>query len=54
MRSTRIVLLIAVVLGLLIPTAVFAQSGPDTFKAKCAMCHGPDGKKAMPAPKFRS
>ena len=49
MRSTRIVLLLAVVLGLLIPTAVFAQSGPDTFKAKCAMCHGPDGKKAMPA-----
>lgn len=49
MRSTRIVLLLAVLLGLLIPTALFAQSGPDTFKAKCAMCHGPDGKKEMPA-----
>ncbi len=49
MRSTRIVLLLAIVLGLLIPTALFAQSGPDTFKAKCAMCHGPDGKKEMPA-----
>jgi mono/diheme cytochrome c family protein len=21
-----------------------AQSGADLFKAKCAMCHGPDGK----------
>ena len=26
-------------------TAAFAQgSGADTYKAKCAMCHGPDGK----------
>lgn len=50
MRSTRIVLLLAVVLGLLIPTALFAQSGgADTFKAKCAMCHGADGKKENPA-----
>src|SRR5512143_3012194 len=49
MRSARIVLLLAVVLGLMIPTAVFAQSGgADTFKAKCAMCHGPDGKKENP------
>ena len=45
MRSARIVILLAVVLGLMIPTAIFAQSGgADTFKAKCAMCHGPDGK----------
>ncbi len=49
MRSIRIVLLLAVVLGLMIPTAVFAQSGADTYKAKCAMCHGPDGKKENPA-----
>ncbi len=49
MRSARIVLLLAVVLGLMIPTAVFAQSGADTYKAKCAMCHGPDGKKENPA-----
>lgn len=50
MRSARIVLLLVVVLGLLIPTAIFAQSGgADTFKAKCAGCHGPDGKKEMPA-----
>lgn len=50
MRSARIVLLLVVVLGLLIPTALFAQSGgADTYKAKCAMCHGPDGKKENPA-----
>ena len=50
MRSARIVILLAVVLGLMIPTAIFAQSGgADTFKAKCAMCHGPDGKKENPA-----
>jgi mono/diheme cytochrome c family protein len=29
----------------MIPTIAFAQSGADTYKAKCAMCHGPDGKK---------
>lgn|SRR5512142_1838811 len=45
MRSVRTVLLLAVVLGLMIPTIAFAQSGADTYKAKCAMCHGPDGKK---------
>ncbi len=49
MRSIRIVFLLAVVLGLLIPTVAFAQSGVDTYKAKCAMCHGPDGKKENPA-----
>ena len=45
MRSVRTVLLLAVLLGLMIPTIAFAQSGADTYKAKCAMCHGPDGKK---------
>lgn len=24
-------------------TSAFAQAGADTFKAKCAMCHGADG-----------
>ncbi|HEU5400824.1 MAG TPA: cytochrome c [Terriglobales bacterium] len=49
MRSIRNLFLLAVVLGLLIPTVAFADSGADTFKAKCAMCHGPDGKKENPA-----
>jgi cytochrome c6 len=25
-------------------TLALAQGGADTFKARCAMCHGPDGK----------
>jgi mono/diheme cytochrome c family protein len=33
----------------LTPTLSLAQDGAATFKAKCAMCHGPDGtgKTAM-------
>jgi cytochrome c6 len=32
---------------------VFAQSaGADTYKAKCAMCHGPDGTAATPMGKM--
>jgi mono/diheme cytochrome c family protein len=32
--------------------AVFAQSpGADTYKAKCAMCHGADGLAATPMAK---
>jgi mono/diheme cytochrome c family protein len=33
----------------LTPALVVAQDGAATFKAKCAMCHGPDGtgKTAM-------
>ena len=43
-----------------IVTPAFAQnSGADTYKAKCAMCHGADGLaatpvgKAMKAPSFK-
>ena len=32
-------------LALAIPQIATAQSGADTFKAKCAMCHGADGSK---------
>lgn len=35
-----------------IVTPAFAQnSGADTYKAKCAMCHGADGLGATPAGK---
>ena len=35
-----------------IVTPAFAQnSGADTYKAKCAMCHGADGMGATPAGK---
>jgi cytochrome c6 len=32
-------------------TAGFAQAGADTYKAKCAMCHGADGAGSTPAGK---
>ena len=28
-----------------LPLASWAESGADVFKAKCAMCHGDNGKK---------
>lgn len=30
--------------ALMFSTWSFAEGGADTFKAKCAMCHGADGK----------
>ncbi len=50
MRSTmksmlRSLATLAVVsLVLLAATSAFAADGAAIFKAKCAMCHGPDGK----------
>ena len=36
---------IVLALALTFSTSVFAaDSGADLYKAKCAMCHGPDGK----------
>jgi cytochrome c6 len=32
--------------ALVFSTCSLAESGGDTFKAKCAMCHGADGKGA--------
>jgi cytochrome c6 len=29
-------------------TTAFAQAGADTYKAKCAMCHGADGQGNPP------
>ena len=47
MKTTKIailVLTIAVVLFILIPSLSWAaDDGASLFKAKCAMCHGPDG-----------
>ena len=41
--------LFSFIFALAIPQIAVAQSGADTFKAKCAMCHGADGggKAAM-------
>lgn len=49
MRSFRTILLLSLVLTLALSTVAYADSGADTYKAKCAMCHGPDGKKENPA-----
>jgi len=43
---------VAICLAASIVTPAFAQSGgADTYKAKCAMCHGADGLGATPAGK---
>lgn len=44
MTLLKRIALVGLALGLAIPTIAFAQgTGADTFKAKCAMCHGADG-----------
>ena len=35
-------------------TTAFAQSGADTYKAKCLMCHAADGTASGPAGKSLS
>ena len=44
MKATRLVLLIAIVAMVFAPLAAFAADGAAVYKAKCASCHGPDGK----------
>jgi len=36
----------ALVVVLALPLAAHAQDAAALYKSKCAMCHGPDGKKA--------
>lgn len=44
MTLVKRVALIVLALALAVPTIAAAQAkGADTFKAKCAMCHGADG-----------
>lgn len=60
MKTTKLVMLvmtIAVALFILIPSLSWAaEDGAALYKAKCAMCHGPDaaGKPAMKAPSLIS
>ncbi|MBI1740536.1 MAG: cytochrome c [Candidatus Koribacter versatilis] len=59
MKTTKIamlVLTIAVALFILIPSLAWAEDGAALYKAKCAMCHGPDGagKPAVKAPSLIS
>lgn len=44
MKATRVALLIAIVAILIAPMHLFAADGAAVYKAKCASCHGPDGK----------
>ena len=56
MKMTKIALLvltIAVALFILIPSLSWAEDGAALYKAKCAMCHGPDGA-GKPAAKIPS
>jgi mono/diheme cytochrome c family protein len=46
MKAPSQLLLLAAALSLVLASAAFAQSGTDLYKAKCAACHGPDGKGA--------
>ena len=56
MKTTKLVMLvmtIAVALFILIPNLSWAEDGAALYKAKCAMCHGPDGA-GKPAAKIPS
>ncbi len=39
--------LFSLILALALPPLAAAQSAADTYKAKCAACHGADGSKSM-------
>jgi mono/diheme cytochrome c family protein len=56
MRITRLLgLLLVVALAVSVASPAFAADGAATFKAKCAMCHGPEGQgKVGPALKGTS
>jgi len=43
MKNVLNLFLVVLVLALIFSTCAFAQSGADTYKAKCAMCHGANG-----------
>jgi mono/diheme cytochrome c family protein len=44
MKNLFAVSLVVVVFALVFATYAPAQTGGDLYKAKCAACHGPDGK----------
>jgi mono/diheme cytochrome c family protein len=52
MRKPMKLLKLAVICTLTVAMPVLAQNtGADIFKAKCQMCHGPDGTASTPAGK---
>jgi mono/diheme cytochrome c family protein len=51
MRRAKILIAIAGLAVLFAGVRVFGQSGADTYKTKCQMCHGADGLANTPAGK---
>ncbi|MGA2981513.1 MAG: cytochrome c [Terriglobales bacterium] len=53
MKSSKLLIALsatAIVLCLALPVSSFAADGAAVYKAKCAMCHGPEGQgKVGPA-----
>jgi mono/diheme cytochrome c family protein len=43
MKTILMTCLLVLALALVFSTYTFADAGADTFKAKCAACHGPNG-----------
>lgn len=54
MKAIRTFFVLTVIAGLAFSGAAFAQTGAELFKAKCAMCHGPDGTKENPGMGIKS
>jgi cytochrome c6 len=53
-ENALLALLTAIVIGMVAVTGstpLAAQDGPTLYKAKCAMCHGADGKGETPMAK---
>lgn len=49
MRLSQRIALFCLLTALALPSLALAQAkGQDTFKAKCAMCHGADGSGSTP------
>ena len=48
-KLTVLVMAIAVALFLILPSLSWGEDAAATFKAKCAVCHGADGKKLAKA-----
>ena len=44
MKNVSRMTVIVLTFTLVSSTLALAQAGADTYKARCAMCHGPDGK----------
>jgi cytochrome c6 len=47
-NAARILLVAVITLIILCSASLMAEDGAALFKAKCAMCHGPEGKGDSP------